>query len=104
MLQHVLPKFRAAGHKVPTRNPTPRERGFFIDNRLVRIHFIIVMIGWTGLPEFRAACHKVQRFRGGLVFNAHRLCVSLNARLESKEEEEEEEATRCQPDIPHPRP
>ena len=26
-----------------------RERDFFIDNLLVRIHFIIVMIRWTGL-------------------------------------------------------
>ena len=26
-----------------------REREFFIDNLLVRFHFIIVMIGWTGL-------------------------------------------------------
>jgi len=25
------------------------ERGFFIDNLLVRIHFIIEMIWWTGL-------------------------------------------------------
>jgi hypothetical protein len=33
----------------------------------------------------------VQRFRGGLVFKARRLCVSLNSRLESKEEEKEEE-------------
>ena len=31
---------------------------------------------------------NVQRFRGGLVFKAHRLCVSLNARLESSKEEE----------------
>jgi len=30
---------------------------------------------------------NVQRFRGGLVFKAHRLCVSLNSRLESDEEE-----------------
>jgi len=29
----------------------------------------------------------VQRFRGGLVFKAHRLCVSLNSRLESNKEE-----------------
>jgi len=28
-----------------------------------------------------------QRFRGGLVFEAHRLCVSLNSRLESNEDE-----------------
>ena len=25
------------------------QREFFIDDLLVRIHFIIVMIGWTGL-------------------------------------------------------
>ena len=30
----------------------------------------------------------MQRFRGGLVFNAQRLCVSLNPRLESNKEEE----------------
>jgi len=32
---------------------------------------------------------NVQRFRGGLVFKAHRLCVSLNSRLESDKEEDE---------------
>jgi len=33
--------------------------------------------------------HKsVQRFRGGLVAKAHRLCASLNSRLESNKEEE----------------
>jgi len=30
----------------------PPEREFFIDNLLVRIHFIIVMIGWTGLAPW----------------------------------------------------
>ena len=30
---------------------------------------------------------NVQRFRGGLAFKAHRLCVSLNSRLESNKEE-----------------
>jgi len=29
-----------------------RERVFFIDKLLVRIHFIIVMIGWTGLAPW----------------------------------------------------
>ena len=28
------------------------EREFFIDNLLVRIHFIIVMIQWTGLAPW----------------------------------------------------
>jgi len=37
---------------VPLRVHGPAEREFFIDNLLVRIHFIIVMIRWTGLaPE-----------------------------------------------------
>ena len=30
----------------------------------------------------------VQKFRGGLVFKAHRLCASHNSRLESNKEEE----------------
>jgi len=32
--------------------------------------------------------HRVQRFRGGLVFEAHRLCASLNSGLEGKETRE----------------
>jgi len=39
--------------------------------------------GW----DFRLH-RNVQRFRGGLVFKAQRLCVSLNCRLESNKEEE----------------
>jgi len=34
---------------------------------------------------------NVQRFRSGLVFKAHRLCVSLNLRLGSNKEEIEGE-------------
>ena len=30
-----------------------RQREFFIDNLLVRIHFIIVMIRWTGLAPWK---------------------------------------------------
>jgi len=32
--------------------PDSREREFFIDNLLVRIHFIIVMIRWAGLAPW----------------------------------------------------
>jgi len=32
---------------------------------------------------------NVKRFRGGLVFKAHRIFVSLNSRLESNKEKEE---------------
>jgi len=47
-------------------------------------------------PVSRSTCRRhsylllrrnVKRFRGGLVFEAHRLCVSLNSRLESNKEE-----------------
>jgi len=38
--------------------------------------------------------NTVARFRGGLVFKSHRLCVSLDSRLESNKEEEEEEVAR----------
>ena len=34
---------------------------------------------------------KLQRFRGGLVSKAHRLCVSPNSRLESDKEEKKKE-------------
>jgi len=34
------------------RSGHPQERDFFIDNLLVRIHFIIVMIRWTGLATW----------------------------------------------------
>ena len=36
--------------------------------------------------------HNVQLFRGGLVFKARRLWVSLNSRLESNKEEKREKA------------
>jgi len=40
-------------HPLPlTQNPEPLETEFFIDNLLVRIHFIIVMIRWTGLAQW----------------------------------------------------
>ena len=40
-------------------------------------------------PLASSSEHRAQRFRGGLVFQAHRLCASLNSRLESSNEEEE---------------
>ena len=46
----------------------------------------------SGLSRPGGTSHRnVQRFRGGLVFKAHGLCVSLNSRLESNKDEEEEE-------------
>ena len=40
---------------------------------------------------------NVQRFRGGLVFKAHRLCASLNSRLESDQEEDKKGAGHAPP-------
>ena len=47
------------------------EREFFVDNLLVRIHFIIVMIRWTGLapweikPRLRGGrTHQITTFHG----------------------------------------
>jgi hypothetical protein len=46
------------------------EREFFIDNLMVQIHFIIVMIRWTGLApwgfEFPSPCSLTSTFLGGL--------------------------------------
>ena len=36
----------------PAVLPQPSKREFFIDNLLVRIHFIIEMIWWTGLAPW----------------------------------------------------
>ena len=38
------------------RDPLALEREFFIDNLLVRIHFIIEMIWWTGLAPWEFEC------------------------------------------------
>ena len=44
---------------------------------------------WSGRKIL--ASSNVHRFRGGLVVKAHRLCVTLNSRLESKKEEEKKD-------------
>ena len=48
------------------------EREFFIDNLLVRIHFIIVMIRWTGLaPWEHRRRHRLPHREVNSVFNCH---------------------------------
>ena len=47
------PATRVAAHQPPrVAAQLRREREFFIDNLLVRIHFIIVLIRWTGLAPW----------------------------------------------------
>ena len=45
---------------------------------------------------------NVQQFRGGLVSQAHGLCVPLNSRLESNESDEEGAPTRLCTPAEHP--
>ena len=42
-------------HSSDTSNRSRSEREFFIGNLLVRIHFIIVMMRWTGLAPWEVA-------------------------------------------------
>ena len=83
-LSYYLIPFPAS---LPPSFPGQREREFFIDNLLVRIHFIIVMIRWTGLApwefEFSFPGSLTSKFslgrtwgRGGLVRGVY-LCLSL---------------------------
>jgi len=54
LVDHVAlwePYFQGVGSRVSGMGP--REREFFIDNLLVRIHFIIEMIWWTGLAPWK---------------------------------------------------
>ena len=55
------------------------------------------------LPRARNAAVRartLKRFRGGLVFKAHRHFVSLNSRLESNKTKREEEEAPCPPTSP----
>jgi len=61
------------------------------DHLCVELHLCEIMC------KEQLLSRNVKWFRAGLVFKAHRLCVSLNSRLESNKEEEEEEASEDQP-------
>jgi len=43
--------------------PSSREREFFIHNLQVRIHFIIVMIRWTGLAPWEPLIPKPRKLQ-----------------------------------------
>ena len=53
----------------------PGEREFFIDNLLVRIHFIIVMICWTGLASWEFEFP----FPGSLIFTGPEFVPGLQS-------------------------
>ena len=57
--------------------------------------------GATTRQEFGGglAVQHLQRFRGGLVFEAHRLCVSLNSKRESNTQEKKS-STSVEPRTP----
>ena len=54
---------------------------------------------YTGfVPAERPA--QERRFRGGLVFKAHRLCVSLNSRLDSNKEDKQKDFNEVEETMP----
>ena len=59
-----------------TTNTVAREREFFMVNLLVRIHFIIVMIRWTGLAQWEFE----SPFPGGLTSTFLFLSTFLHGR------------------------
>ena len=60
-------------------------RGGVVVNKGGRSRIILLRYAWF----FRSGSPRSDAYlRGGLVFEAHRLCVSLNSRLESNKEEE----------------
>ena len=50
--QAFLALLQTVGEGQTTVRPSPPEREFFLDNPLVRIHFVVVMIRWTGLAPW----------------------------------------------------
>ena len=49
----TLPLVRSQGHACShASSQRDRDREFFIDNLLVQIHFIIVVVRWTGLAPW----------------------------------------------------
>ena len=83
-LSRSLSPRKGGGLTAFSRTPAPvraRDGEFFMDNLLVRIHFIIVMISWTGLApwefEFPCACNLVTR-------TATRRCCCLQGYLAHK--------------------
>ena len=46
------PRGRDGRHSADPHDQPPGEKKFLIDNLLVRIHFVIVMIRWTGLAPW----------------------------------------------------
>ena len=70
--------------------------GFRVQGRVRRGKKVVVVPRVEGLKNVphledeakRLLRRNVNRFRGGLVLKAHRLCVSHNSRLESNKEEE----------------
>ena len=63
----VLPPETAKGKSGHVLNGrSQREGEFFIDNLLVQIHFIIVIIGWTGLAPWEFESPFIGSFLGRL--------------------------------------
>ena len=58
MNANLSEKWGVDGPTLPTSPDTCRERELLIDILLVRIHYIIVMIKWTGLAPWEFELHR----------------------------------------------
>ena len=64
-------------------------------------------LGGVGFWQAALVGRNVQRFRGGLAFKAHRLCVSLNSRLENNKKKQRRsgwQSVACRVATQHPEP
>ena len=66
------------------QGPSRRRHGHFLLS-----YDLVAGATWTRSERGEGPAANIQWFRGGLVVKAHRLCVSLNSRLESNKEEED---------------
>ena len=59
-----------------------REREFFIDNLLVRIHFVILMIRWTGLAPWEFEFPFPGSHLGTAILSFTRICKIYTVRVD----------------------
>jgi len=73
-------------HRLRALRARERQVGILLARRVDHLPAPLSMIARIGFGAWGPLHRNVQRFRGGLEFKAHRLCVSLDSRLESNKE------------------
>ena len=84
------PEERVVGFQV--KKVRQRERGFLIGNLLVRIHYIIVMIRWTGLAPWESPLFSLLLYSR---YRSSRRSLSLKLSDTRVYEPQTQSASRC---------